>query len=175
MVLAGAKSGIIFTIITLAVTVLVFVLAKVASAVKRGGGFDVVLKPIGLLDSHELRFNLSFENGSKKDRSLNDLSLAYMLKGELHVICEMAHQPLARGLETGFLIRGEGWYGFFIEAGQNRSAVIDYLLPASFTLPEGAKLCLSCFDESARRMYAYIDLRGDEPKLLVFKKLRAKV
>ncbi len=79
MVLAGAKSGIIFTIITLAVTVLVFVLAKVASAVKRGGGFDVVLKPIGLLDSHELRFNLSFENGSKKDRSLNDLSLAYIL------------------------------------------------------------------------------------------------
>ena len=174
MVLAGTSSGIIFTIITLTATVLVFVLAKVASALKRGGRFDVVLKPIGLLDSRELRFNLSFENASKKDRSLNDFCLAYLLGGELHEICKMAHPPLARGLETGFVISKDGSYGFLIETGKSCSAVIDYSVPTSFALPEGAKLCLSCFDEDKHQLYAPIDLKSEEPKLLSFKKLRAK-
>ncbi len=174
MILAGASSGIIFTIITLGATVLVFVLAKVASALKRGGRFDVVLKPIGLLDSHELRFNISFENATQKDRSLNDLCLAYFLNGELHSICKMAHQPLTRGLETGFVTSGDDYYGFLIEGGKSCSAVIDYLLPPSFSLPENAKLCLSCFDEGKHQLYAVIDLKGEEPKLLSFKKLRSK-
>ena len=174
MVLAGTSSGIIFTIITVAATVLVFVLAKVASALKRGGRFDIVLKPIGLLDSHELRFNISFENDTKKDRSLNDVCLAYLLDDELHMICKMAHQPLARGLETGFLVDRDGCYGFSIEAGKSCSAVIDYAVPSSLALPEDAKLCLSCFDEGKHQLYAFIDLKDEEPKLLSFKKLRTK-
>ncbi len=175
MILAGSSSGIIFTIITLAVTVLVFILAKVASALKRGGRFDVVLKPIGLLDSHELRFNLSFENATRKDRFLNDVCLAYFLDGKLHRICQMAQQPLARGLETGFVTgSGDSCYGFLIEAGKNRSAVVDYVLPSSFALPERAKLCLSCFDENKRQLYAFIDLKEEEPRLLSFKKLRVR-
>ncbi len=174
MFLAGTNSGIIFTIITLAATVLVFVLAKVASALKRGGRFDVVLKPIGLLDARELRFNLSFENASKKECSLNDVCLGYVQNNELHTICKMAHEPLARGLETGFVTSKDGSFGFFIESGKNCSAIIDYLVPSSFALPEGARPCLSCFDEDGRQVYALIDLKSEEAKLLSFKKLKAK-
>ena len=174
MILAGTNSGIIVTIVTFAATILVFVLAKVASTLKRAGGFDVVLKPIGLLDSQELRFNLSFENGSKKDLVLNNLCLSYFLNGAVMPICQMSDRPLARGFDDGFVTGKNGHYGFFVEAGKSQSAVVSYLLPSSFALPEGAKLCLSCEDESKRTLYALIDLKDANPRLLSFKRLRSK-
>ncbi len=147
------------------------VLAKIASAIKRSGRFEVVLKPIGLLDSREFRFNISFENASSKDRFLNNVCLSYLLDKKLHGICKMTQPPLGRGLESDFVTHNNGCYGFFIEAGKSHSAVIDYQLPASFSLPENAKLCLSYLDENKRQLYALINLKDGESKLLSFKKL----
>ena len=172
MVFSGTQTGIVFAIISVVAAVLVFVLVKIASSLKRSGGFDITIKRIGLLDSHEFRFNLEFENTSKSDRSFNGLCLSYFLNGELTQIAEMVYQPIARGFDLGFVTQADGRYGFLVERGKSQSAVIDFLLPDSFSLPKGARVCLSCTDENKRVLYAFVDLKSEEAKLLAFKKLK---
>lgn len=172
MVLAGSNTGIVFTIAALLAAVLVFALVKVASSLKRGGQFDIVIKRLGLLDPHELRFNVEFENNSKNDQTLNDLCLCYFQGGELKTISKMAYQPLPRGMDLNFVVKNNGNYGFFIEKGKKQSAVIDYLLPESFALPKGARFCLSFVDMDGSTFYAFVDLQSLEASLLSFKHLK---
>ncbi len=173
MFLAEAKTGIVFTIIAVVVAVLVFLLAKIASSLKRGGGFDCIARRIGLLDPKEIRFNLEFENSTKKDWTLDDFQLSYFDSGKITPVCRMAYSPLPHGLDTNFIIRKDGSYGFFIEKGKKQSAIVHYLISDSFSLPRGARLCFSCRDEDGRLLYALIDLKSDEAKLLSFKRCKS--
>ena len=172
MCLAAASTGILFTVIALVVAVLVFVLVKVASSIKRGGHCDAVIKRIGLLDPHELRFNVEFENSSKNDWVMDDFCLSYYLPNELKVVCKMTYQPIARGLDLNFVAKKNGNYGFFVEKGKRQSAVVDYLLPDSFSLPKGARFCLSCVDGDGQTLYAFLDVKSEEASLLSFKRLK---
>ncbi len=172
MFLASARTGILFTIAAIAAAVLVFCLVKLASSIKRGGSCDAVIKRIGLLDPHELRFNLEFENASKQDWVLDDICLSYYLSKEVKVVCKMTYKPLARGLDLNFVRKKDGNYGFLVEKGKKQSAVVDYLLPDSFSLPKGARYCLSYVDANGQAYYAFIDLKSEEASLLSFKRLR---
>ena len=172
MVLSGAGKGIFVTVVALVVAAIVFVLVRVANSLNHGGKFDFVVKRIGLLDSTEARLAVQFENASKFDKEIRDLTLCYLSQGSLAKIAGMAYAPLARGLDPNFISHDAGGYGFLIEAGKNQSAIVDYLLPASFQLPPNARLGLCWRDERGRLLFAPISLRESESQLL--KKRRIK-
>lgn len=172
MFLASATKGILVAVTAVSAALFVLCLVKIASSIKRGGPRDAVIKRIGLLDPHELRFNFEFENASKQDWELDDISLSYYLSKEVKVVCKMTYKPLARGLDLDFVRKKDGNYGFLIEKGKKQSAVVDYLLPDSFSLPKGARYCLSCQDADGQIFYAFIDLKSDEASLLSFKRLK---
>lgn len=174
MVLESAKNGILITVLACLATVLVLVLVKIATSMKRLGHFDVVMKRIGLLDPHELRISLEFENESKRDREFSDLSLCYMKEKSLCLVSKMAFEPIPRGLDSSFVQAKDGGYSFLVEKGKSQSVVVTYVLPNSFVLPQGARFCLSCQDEKGRMLCAEIDLSGQEAKLLSFKRYKKK-
>lgn len=174
MFLTGAGKGIAFTVAALLVAVIVFVLVRVASALNHGGKFDFIIKRIGLLDSTEARFAVQFENASKFDKEIRDLRLCYLQKGGITKVADMAYAPLARGLDPNFLLRHEKGYGFLIESGKSQSAIVDYLLPPSFSLPQGAVLGLSWRDEHGRLFFASISLSKSDSQLLKRRRIKKK-
>ncbi len=170
MFLSASGKGIIVTIVALLATGIVLILVRVATVLKQGGRFDVSLKRIGLLDYHEARFAIAFENQSKTDKEMRSLRLGWVKNGASHFLSPMAYAPLARGFDLNFVQGSDGKYTFFIERGKEYSAVIDFLIPADFHLPQGAQFCVVFENEKGSTQYATLSLSNPSSQLLRFKK-----
>lgn len=172
MFLTSSGKGILITLLALLATALVLVLVKVSILLKQSGHFDVICKRIGLLDAHEARFAIRFENESKFDKELLNWRIGYAVGKKVTPLVGMAYAPIARGIDMNFIRGGEGRYGFFLEKGSSENAVIDFSLPGHFALPEGSSFCFCCDDGKGRTLYACFNFADGGSQLLRFHKAK---
>ncbi len=151
--------------ISIAVTVLLFVLTRLAMDLMRNGVKTISIKRMAELDPHVLRLSFSIDNETHRESSLEDLQISIKEGHSFRPIGVIQDLPIVRVGEANYVKKSAKGYGFAIPSLKKCEAIIVCTLSE---LPETAYLVAT--NEKGRRVAAQFSLKGNASQTLRFRR-----